>query len=242
MNPLRGTRLGIVTYGCSGGSGTMAELRAWTPRADVVEIGLLDGVEDEQIEAWRVAPGDEDATVVHLRSGDEVTLATGPLLERAQNATARLFEASCGAVLQGCAGPLPEWPSAPVTLIPYHLLHGLVGGAVSRGRVGIVVPSPLHVAPTVEHYRTANRSVDCRAVSPTDLPAVLAVLLEMAEGGADLLVLACFDHTSADLAAARAALAGSVVPVTSSRAVALAAWAALRGSSGDLEDHTTGSR
>ena len=79
-----------------------------------------------------------------------------------------------------------------------------VTAAYPRARVGFLVPSPLHVGPTVRDYGAAGRTVDCRAVSPADRGAVLAAVTALAGDGADLVILGCFDHTLADLRQAQA--------------------------------------
>jgi hypothetical protein len=60
--------------------------------------------------------------------------------------------------------------------------------------------------------------VDARAVSPADRDAVLAGAAGLGAGGAELVVLGCFDHTLSDLRAARAAASR---PVVSSRQLAI---------------------
>lgn len=214
------TTIGLVTFGCTATSCAVNDLKSMLPGVTINEVAILDRVAPSSLQDWRVTPDSEEATVVHLAGGAEETLQTAPLLQLARRATAELVCAGATVVLLGCAGPMPDWCITPLTVVPHHLLRGYLDGILRRGRVGLLVPSPVHVAPTIAGYGTAERSVSCRAASPSDPSAVAAGLKHLAGDGCDLIVLTCFDHTLADLRAARAR---SAVPVTSSRLIAASA-------------------
>jgi hypothetical protein len=213
-------RLGVVTFGPSGGASLAGDLRASLPGVEVTEQGLLDGLSESDLDAWQAGPGSPDGTVVHLRDGREVTIESAPLLARVPAARGRLAAAQPHAVVYGCAGPVPRYPQdGDVPAVhPREVTRAFVTAACPRGRVGFIVPSPLHVGPTVTDYGAAGRTVDCRAVSPADREAVLATVAALARDGADLVILGCFDHTLADLGDARAVTSR---PVVSSRLLAI---------------------
>jgi hypothetical protein len=216
------SRIGVVTFGHSGGAELGADLSASLPGCDVVEQGLLDDVSEASLHSWEAGLASAEGTVVHLRDGRELTIESAPLLALVGPALAYLAAARPQVVLYGCAGPLPDYPlpggAAPVR--PRRVLLDFVAATVPRGKVGVLVPSPLHVEATRRGYRTPGREVDARAVSPADRDAVLAAAAGLGADGAQLVVLSCFDHTLSDLRAARAAASR---PVVSSRQLAIGA-------------------
>jgi hypothetical protein len=218
--------LGVVTFGHGGGADLAADLSAAVPGCRVHEQGLLDRVPEASLRSWQVGPGSLDGTVVHLRDGRELTVDSAPLLARIGPALERLAAAAPSVVLYGCAGPLPAYP-LPVPAVAVHprdVLLSFVSATVRRGKVGLVVPSPLHVEPNRRAYSGPGRAVDVRAVSPADHEAVLAAVSALAADGADVVILGCFDHTLPEL---RAAQSVTGRPVVSSRQLALGAVAGL---------------
>jgi hypothetical protein len=216
------SRIGVVTFGHSGGAELGADLCASLPGCDVVEQGLLDDVSEASLHSWEAGLASAEGTVVHLRDGRELTIESAPLLALVGPALACLAAARPQVVLYGCAGPVPDYPlpggAAPVH--PRRVLLDFVAATVPRGKVGVLVPSPLHVEATRRGYRAPGREVDARAVSPADRDAVLAAAAGLGADGAQLVVLSCFDHTLSDLRAARAAASR---PVVSSRQLAIGA-------------------
>ena len=215
-------RLGVVTFGHSGGAELGADLSASLPGCDVIEQGLLDDVSEASLRSWQAGPASAEGTVVHLRDGRELTIESAPLLALVNPALARLAAGRPQVVLYGCAGPLPDYP-LPGGVAPVHprrVLLDFVAATVPRGKVGVLVPAPLQVDATRRSYRAPGREVDARAVSPADREAVLAAAAMLGAEGAQLVVLGCFDHTLSDLRAARAATSR---PVTSSRQLAIGA-------------------
>lgn len=226
---MTGRRLGVVTFGHSGAAGLGGDLSASVPGCEVHEQGLLDDVSEASLRSWQAGPASEDGTVVHLRDGQELTLESALLLARVGPAVARLVAARPQVVLYGCAGPLPAYPlpAGVAAVRPREVLRAFVAATTPRGRVGIVVPSPLQVAPSERSYSAPGRQVDARAVSPADPEAVLAAVSSLGADGAEIVILGCFDHTLREL---RAAQSATSCPVVSSRQLALDAARDLLGS------------
>jgi AroM protein len=219
---MAGRRLGVVTFGHSGGADLGDDLGVSFPGCEIYEQGLLDDVSEAGLRSWQASPASKDGTVVHLRDGRELTIESAPLLARVGPALALLATAQPQVVLYGCAGPLPEYslPAGVVSVRPQQVLKAFVAETVRRGRVGIVVPSPLHVEPTKHSYSASGRLVDARAASPADREAVLAAATSLGTDGAGIVILGCFDHTLRDL---RAAQSVTSRPVVSSRQLAFSA-------------------
>jgi AroM protein len=164
-----GRRLGVVTFGHSRGAELGEDLSASVPGCEVHEQGLLDDVSEASLRSWRAGPAAEDGTVVHqARNGQELTIESTLLLARVGPAVARLVAARPQVVLYDCAGPLPAYtlPAGVAAVRPREVLLAFVAATMPRERVGIVVPSPLHVAPSKRSYSAPSRLVDARAVSP----------------------------------------------------------------------------
>jgi AroM protein len=221
-------RVGVIAFGHSGGAELGADLGASLPGCDVIEQALLDDVTESTLRSWQVGPASAEGTVVHLRNGRELTIESAPLLALVGPALERLAAARPQVVLYGCAGPLPDYrlPGEAAPVYPRRVVLDFVAATVPQGKVGVLVPAPLQVEATRRGYRAPGREVDARAVSPADRAAVLAAAAMLGAGGAQLVVLGCFDHTLSDLRAARA-VTGS--PVTSSRRLAIEAVRELLG-------------
>jgi hypothetical protein len=213
-------RLGVVTFGHSGGPELGDDLSGSVPGCEVHEEGLLDDVSEASLRSWQARQDCQDGTVVHLRDGRELTIESAPLLARVGPALARLAAARPQVVLYGCAGPLPAYPlpGPAVAVHPREVLLSFVAATVRQGKIGMVVPSPLHVEPTKRSYSAPSRLVDTRAVSPADRAAVLAAVSCLGADGAEIVILGCFDHTLREL---RAAQSVTDRPVVSSRQLAL---------------------
>ena len=216
--------VGVVTFGQRGATGVTGDLQMRVPGVTFEEVGLLDGVPPQRLREWVTDPNSTEATIVRGDGGGELSLQPAPLLARLPAAIDALAAGRPDAIVFGCAGPLPELAVPCLSVNPFALLRAFVDAVLPAGRVAIIVPSPLHVAPTQARYASATRAVACRSASPHDLDAVTQALAAGAAEGATLGVLACFDHTEEDLAAARRAAA---VPVVSSRALSATALAAL---------------
>ncbi|HEX3711649.1 MAG TPA: AroM family protein [Trebonia sp.] len=215
-------RLGVVTFGHSGGTELGADLSASLPGCDVIEEGLLDDVTEASLRSWQAGPASAEGTVVHLRDGRELTIESAPLLALVGPALVRLAVSRPQVVLYGCAGPLPDYPllGGVAAVHPRRVLLDFVTATVPHGKVGVLVPAPLQIEATGRSYRAPGREVDARSVSPEDRQAVLAAAAMLGADGAQLVVLGCFDYTLSDLRAARAATS---CPVTSSRQLAIGA-------------------
>jgi len=213
-------RLGVVTFGHSGGLQLGDDLGASLPGCEIYEQGLLDDVPEASLLAWRVGPASAEGTVVHLRDGRELTIESAPLLDRVAPALERLAAARPQVVLYGCAGPLPAYPAPARALAvrPQQVLQDYVAATVRRGRIGMVVPSPLHVEPTKHAYAAPGRTVAAVAVPPADREAVLAAASALGADGAEVVILGCFDHPLRDLLAAQSVTGR---PVVSSRQLAI---------------------
>lgn len=216
--------LGVVTFGHRGAAAVTEDLQRRLPDFTIAEVGLLDGVPSARLREWVTDNDSTEATIVHGGDGAELSLQSEPLMARLPAALDALSAGHPDAILFGCAGPLPELAVPCLSISPFALLRSFVDAVVPVGRVAIIVPSPLHVAATERRYAGAARTVACRSASPRDLAAVTASLAAMVDDDAQLGVLACFDHTDADLVAARRAVAA---PVVSSRGLAAMALAAL---------------
>ena len=58
---MTGRRLGVVTFGHSGGAELGDDLSASVPGCEVHEQGLLDDLSEASLRAWQVGPASEDA-------------------------------------------------------------------------------------------------------------------------------------------------------------------------------------
>ncbi|WP_144764862.1 AroM family protein [Curtobacterium sp. 9128] len=197
------TRLGVVTIGQSPRTDLTPELARWLPGVELVERGVLDGMDDVALAA--MAPADDDHVLTtRLADGGSVEIGERQVQQRLPGVLGAL-EDEVDAVLLACTGPFDALPHTKPLFVPDALialgtaaLATALGGA-EGARVGVVCPLPAQQGFTVAKFATrlGGQRVLTAASSPyTGTDATLAdagrVLLD---GGAELVALDCIGYT-----------------------------------------------
>lgn len=181
--------LGAVTIGQSPRTDIIPELRTVLgPEVEIVEAGALDGLDPDEIRA--LAPARDDTVLVtRLRDGSGVRVAhrhVVPRLVRQVEALARQVDA----VLLLCTGSFEPFRTSRPILYPERLLFGLARAVAADGHLGVITPDEGQVEEQRSRWGGVARRVTIRAASPYAESARLPALArELAEAGADLIVL-----------------------------------------------------
>jgi protein AroM len=196
-------RLGVVTIGQTPRTDLTPELARWLPGVELVERGVLDGMDGHALAAMAPADGDHVLTT-RLIGGGSIEIGERQVQERLPGVLAAL-EDEVDAVLLACTGPFDALPHAKPLFVPDALialgtaaLATAVGGA-DGARVGVVCPLPAQQGFTVAKFapRLAGQRVLTAPSSPyTGTDATLADAgRTLLDGGAELIALDCIGYT-----------------------------------------------
>lgn len=214
-------QLGVVTIGQTPRVDLTPELERLMPGVELVERGVLDGLDAEQIA--RAVPARDDHTLTtRLADGGSAVIGERAVMERLPGLLAAL-EPEVEAVLLACTGPFPELAHRKPLFVPDRIISHAVAATAPSGRpVGIIAPLPAQIPDTRRKFAAAlpaGTAVLVSAASPYTGTAedLRRAARELADQGAALLAMDCFGYT----AAMRAVIADETgLPVIVARSVA----------------------
>jgi len=128
-------RIAFITIGQSPREDVMSELRRYLGGVEYLELGLLDGLSEEEISSLK-AEGSEVEYVTRLRSGEEVRVSRRklePLLEKKLNSLRGVDLA-----IMLCTGEFEVSSKAPL-IYPWEIMVSIVESLNPR-KLGVIVP------------------------------------------------------------------------------------------------------
>jgi len=202
------------------------------PRSDVTPIidrhlpaavrrihrGVLDGLEQADIDdRYRPEPG-EAVLVTRLHDGSEVALSRRRMRDGVQRALAALEDDGADVILLLCTGTFEGLGCDRAWLVePDHIIPGTVAGLVEHRQLGVIVPIAGQIQSERDKWRGLARPPIFDTVSPYSAPpeAVCDVGEKLRQAGAAAILLDCIGFTEHH----RAALVPLGLPVILSNAV-----------------------
>ncbi|MCR4391756.1 MAG: AroM family protein [Candidatus Acetothermia bacterium] len=215
-------RIALVTIGQAPRDDVVPEIRGHLPpEVEVVQAGALDGLTVDEIAAHPPL-GEESTLVTRLSDGREVTVHREFVHHRLEEAI-RAVEKDVVLIGILCSGTFPPLRARVPVVVPHVLVRSYVSALALPGPLGILVPSPRQVAPTVEEVRGWGVEAIGASVSPyTGRARLGAVARGLAERGATAFLLHCFGYSERMKGEVRAATGAPVLLVRSMLARALA--------------------
>jgi protein AroM len=192
-------KLGAVTIGQAPRNDVAGEfMQALGLEAELLQRGALDGLTLAEIKEIEPKAGDY-VLVTRLRDGTEVRIAERHIEERMKACVRKLEEDGAEIIVQFCTGEFPSLTSRKLLLKPDVLLEHLIPAIVGKGCLGAVVPHESQIAAMEKKWGKTGLKVVCTAASPySGKPADYERAgRELAEKGADLIVLDCIGFTQA---------------------------------------------
>ena len=202
------------------------------PRSDVTPIidrhvpaavrrihrGVLDGLEQADIDdRYRPEPG-EAVLVTRLHDGSEIALSRRRMRDGVQRALAALEDDGADVILLLCTGTFEGLGCDRAWLVePDHIIPGTVAGLVEHRQLGVIVPIAGQIQSERDKWRGLARPPIFDTVSPYSAPpeAVCDVGEKLRQAGAAAILLDCIGFTEHH----RAALVPLGLPVILSNAV-----------------------
>ncbi len=206
-------KVGAVTIGQSPRADVVPELEAVLgPGFEFEERGALDGLTPQEIAAMAPEAGDY-VLVTRLADGRSVMVSKRQVLPRLQGCLEDLDAAGVDLIVLLCTGEFPALSARRILLEPEPILHKVTAALAAGRRLGVLVPSAEQVPQSEVRWHTVAAAVRCVGASPyVDAEAAVArAACELAEWGAELVVMDCVGYTVAMKEAVRSRVRCPVV-------------------------------
>lgn len=205
-------RLACITIGQAPRVDMVPEMRGWLPDVEVVEYGALDKLTDDQIAAIAPDPADEFLTT-RLQDGSSVIIGRAGVLPLMQERIQQAERDGVDAILLVCTGEFPDFDTQVPLFTADHLLTKAVAGVVGKQAVGVLSPLEEQRESSKEKFAEV-RVVTTAAASPysaQNREEIARAAKQLADDGADWIVLDCMGYTADHRAIAAVAAQRPVV-------------------------------
>ncbi len=193
-------KIGAITVGQSPRTDLMPDMeKIFIDSIEVIQMGGLDGLTREEIEAFKPVGPDDHVLVSRLCDGTSVTFGESHVLPRMQDCIYKLEEQGVSLILFLCTGEFPDDFKSKVPLIfPNNVLTSVVPATMPGCRLAVFTPSADQIEQvTAKWLRASAGSVNVIAVSPYDgLEPVLEAAKEQVDvESIDMIVMDCIGYT-----------------------------------------------
>lgn len=191
------SKIGILTIGQSPRTDMTPEMRNYFPdHMVVIEAGALDGLNDDELK--ELSPREGDVTLVsRLANGKSVKVSESAILPLIQEKVTQLEQTGARGVILACTGSFPSFNSKCPILYPDRVLHHVVSGTFSSGKLGVIVPLSEQIDSVRKKWEKNGRDLAFAVASPYDRDAdfeqAAAILREK---HVDAIVLDCMGYNA----------------------------------------------
>jgi protein AroM len=168
----------------------------WGDRADIVEIGALDGVSHEDVEQMAPQEGDE-VLVVKMADGQQHIVGRRYLIPRIELCADTLLKQQVTAMILLCTGDFRPFRYPVPFIIPQKIVNNMISALVGAGQVvGVMIP-------TGEQQKQMRRSLACSGIVPVFASAsphlgeqgIIDAAHQLKRYDIDFIVMHCFGYT-----------------------------------------------
>lgn len=161
---------------------------------EIIQMGGLDGLTREEIQAMTPAPGDH-VLVSRLKDGSSVSFGESHILPRLEACVDQLNKDQVSLILFLCTGEFPDTFQADVPLIfPSKILTSIVS-AVHPRHLTVMTPAKEQLPQIHSKWAGCADSVCGLAVSPYDGAEAVEAAARSIPKDTDLIVLDCIGYT-----------------------------------------------
>ena len=161
---------------------------------EIIQMGGLDGLTREEIQAMTPAPGDH-VLVSRLKDGSSVSFGESHILPRLEACVDQLNKDQVSLILFLCTGEFPDTFQADVPLIfPSKILTSIVS-AVHPRHLTVMTPAKEQLPQMHSKWAGCADSVCGLAVSPSDGAEAVEAAARSIPKDTDLIVLDCIGYT-----------------------------------------------
>ena len=189
-------KVGIVTIGQSPRVDVIPEIKELiSGDIEIVEKGALDGLTLKDIQRFEPKEDDE-ILVTRMRDGTQVTIGESFILSKLQEKILELDKEDVTLIALLCSGEFPRLQSEKPLIMPDKLLSGVLSSLVTKGKLGLMVPSERQVNHLMKGFQDLGFEVIGVGASPykNDTGAIGEAASKLKEAGVDLVVMDCFGY------------------------------------------------
>ncbi len=161
------------------------------PGYKILEAGALDGHTMEQVNEIDLNPEDY-ILVTRMRDGSEVKVTKKYVIPLMQENLNDLEEKGVRLTVVMCTGKFPQFQSLGLVLTPSEVLKGVIEGALKKGKLAVVYPTPEQIPYADRDFSRPGIEVYADSVSPYEAEDVEKLLTRLVREEPDLIFLNCF--------------------------------------------------
>lgn len=159
---------------------------------EILEAGALDDLTLDDVKRIEFRP-DDHLLVSRMRDGTEVKITERFILPLMQKRIWELEEKGVRLALIMCTGKFPPFESKGLVVTPHEILSGMLGGALKKGRLGVIYPAKEQALKAKSEHVRDGVEIYADYKSPYEGESDLTSLAErLAEQDLDLIFLNCF--------------------------------------------------
>ncbi len=168
----------------------------WGGRADLIEVGALDGLSHEDVKHMAPNQGD-DVLVVRMADGEQHIVGRRYLLPRIQASADGLLSQRISAAILLCTGDFRPFRYPVPFIIPQKIVDNTVAALANAGQVvGVMIP-------TGEQQKQMRRNLACNGIVPVFASAsphtgeadIVEAAHQLKRYDINLIVMHCFGYT-----------------------------------------------
>jgi protein AroM len=188
-----GATLGLVTIGQTPRPDLEAEFRRHNPDAEIVMLGALDGLTDDEV-ADLAAENGEYPLHTRLASGATVDVPMDSLVPLVAERARSLATFGADLVVVLCAGGFPDFDCQVPLLLPGRVVPAVIGSLSRNRRVGVVTPIREQVEAAQAKWEADGFSVKVTSASPFRHEEIRQAAAVFSDPTLDMVVLDCMGH------------------------------------------------
>ena len=190
-------KIGAVTIGQSPRVDIIPEIRAVVGSGvEIVERGALDGISLKEVNDFYSGPSDS-ILITRMKDGTEVKVNREHILTRLKNCILALENEGIEISILLCTEEFPEIQSKSLLLRPDRVLQSMVQAILSKGEIGVIVPSLDQIQTTKKKWNSTGISVVVETISPYSGTEgqVIEIANKFKDLGVDMTILDCIGFT-----------------------------------------------
>jgi protein AroM len=190
-------RIGMISIGQSPRPDILSIFEeSWGDRAEMIEMGALDGLSPEDVEEMAPKEGDE-VLVVRMADKQQYIVGRRYLIPRIELCADALIQQHVTAIILLCTGDFRPFRYSIPLIIPQKIVNNIISALVGAGQVvGVMIP-------TGEQQKQMRRSLACNGIVPVFASAsphlgeqgIVDAAHQLKRYDIDFIVMHCFGYT-----------------------------------------------
>ena len=162
---------------------------------EIIEAGALDGMTLSDIRKMEIK-SDDYILVSRMRDGTEIKVAKRVLLPLLQKRIHEIEAKGVRLTVLMCTGKFPQFESKGLIVTPSEILHGIVEGALKRGKLAVIFPAKEQISYIKREFSREGVELYGDWLSPYEGEGELdALCARIKAWKPDLVFLNCFGFT-----------------------------------------------